>query len=256
MNNLPVTIKEIDLDYNFLRDKKGFPLDTFQVYPRLGGWDMDSKSPTLKLYHSILWSRETPSGAVVQLEPEAKASGYLSWNNHSFGSDQIMVTLRYKNLSSFFEDILIPESPDFDERMRDFIILSGTMPGIMLWPKHANSMNQVRGTNVYIRDRFDLTLKCIQLYYNNSNHFNPIAWQLEEDKWFYDLFVSFQGFIEFFFLQDLIDEDGDIKYFHDFSGFIKNPVPKTTKEYWSFIDNQKVFLEKRRQRMKNYIISI
>ena len=75
----------------------------------------------------------------------------------------------------------------------------------MIFPKHPSSMNQNKGTNRKISDRWDLTLECIRRYYNGEE--SPLYKTINRDKEFYDLFVDFKGYVDFFFLQDCVSED-------------------------------------------------
>ena len=51
---------------------------------------------------------------------------------------------------------------------------------MIIFPKLRGSMNQDRGTNPMISDRWDLSLECIKRYYefpeNDDYNFNPL-WQ-------------------------------------------------------------------------------
>ena len=79
-----------------------------------------------------------------------------------------------------------------------------TIGGTILFPKHPNNINGQRGMNPFICDRWDLTLECIRRYYEgitDKDH-NPLGWVLETDKPFFDMFVDFRGYYDFFFLQD------------------------------------------------------
>ena len=124
----------------------------------------------------------------------------------------------------------------------------------MIWPKHQNSMNQARGVNPFIWDRFDLTLKCIKIFYETPDAFNPLSKQMKTDQWFYDLFLDFNGFVDFFFLQDFTDGCGNVRYYFDDGLFRKHPRPMTTEEYWKFIEVQAYIREKRRERIRNFLM--
>ena len=49
--------------------------------------------------------------------------------------------------------------------VEDFLYKTYTIGGEIIFPKHARSINQARGVNPLICDRFDLTLECIRRYY-------------------------------------------------------------------------------------------
>ena len=63
------------------------------------------------------------------------------------------------------------------------------------------TINGSRGINHKIKDRFDLTLECIRRHYFNED--NPLSDTLQRYSDFFSLFQKFQGYIDFFLLQDL-----------------------------------------------------
>ena len=105
-----------------------------------------------------------------------------------------------------------------------------------------------------ISDRWDLTLECIKRYYeqpeNDNYAFNPLWKTIKRSESFFKLFVDFNGYIEFFFLQDFIDKDGNVirfmpDYFDTNGNFTKKyPVPQTAKEYLKNIEIQKEIVKK------------
>lgn len=76
-----------------------------------------------------------------------------------------------------------------------------TIGAFTLFPKkqidRKNNINQARGMNSFINDRFDLTLECIRLYYNGEE--SPLYDTLLRYYAFFDLFKSFEGYIQFFY---------------------------------------------------------
>ncbi len=61
---------QIDTDFDFTTDTPHFWDGFWERKGGLGycGNDPDSRSPTLRRYHSILWSRELPDGRKMELE--------------------------------------------------------------------------------------------------------------------------------------------------------------------------------------------
>ena len=114
-------------------------------------------------------------------------------------------------------------------------------------------INQSRGCNPFIRDRWDLTLECIRMYYNGED--NPLSKTLIENKNFFDLFVDFKGYVDFFYLQDCVSNDySKVNLWLDTKLFESNPIPKTTEAYEIWMDNQLSFVEKRNKRIQNAIV--
>ncbi|MBE6063437.1 MAG: glycogen/starch/alpha-glucan phosphorylase [Clostridium butyricum] len=116
-------------------------------------------------------------------------------------------------------------------------------------------MNQNRGRNRLIDDRWDLTLECIRRYYEGEK--SPLYETILSDKDFYDLFVDFKGYVDYFFLQDCVSSDYSSvnKWCGDFN-YVNRGLPKTVEEYFAFIHAKYDFLRKRNQRIKEYVESL
>ena len=56
------------------------------------------------------------------------------------------------------------------------------------------TINQSRGMNKLIGDRFDLTLECIKRFYINEK--NPLEKTLQLYRNYFELFKNFKGFID------------------------------------------------------------
>ena len=141
--------------------------------------------------------------------------------------------------------------PDFKKYMEIFIHKSYTIGGEIIFPMRRNSINQMRGINPMIKDRFDLTLECIRRYYNREN--SPLSKTLEKDKAFFDLFIDFTGYVNFFFLNDLVTEDyNKVNCWCGKMDFKGSGLPKTLEEYIRFIEFEMDFLEKRNCRIKEF----
>ena len=105
-----------------------------------------------------------------------------------------------------------------------------------------------RGTNGKIKDRFDLTLECIRRHYINKK--SPLSDTLQRYSSFFNLFENFQGYIDFFLLQDLVVEDySSIKYLIPFESFENSPLPDDVDEYRLYKKNMSNFVTARNQRM-------
>ncbi|MGN1096255.1 MAG: DUF6994 family protein [Christensenellales bacterium] len=141
-------------------------------------------------------------------------------------------------------------SGDYKKFIEDYTRKSYTIGGAIIFPKMKGSINQMRGCNSHIRDRFDLTLECIRKYYNNEE--SPLYETLLRNKDFFDLFVEFKGYVDFFYLQDLVSEDySTVKFWIGNGNFETNPFPKTVEEYMLWIDRQLDFVKKRNDRISS-----
>ena len=208
--------------------------------------DPDNASPTLKHYHKLLWSKQLPNGEYMEMEMGKDC--YLKWKNFYFGSDSIIVSFMHaRNKLRHEIESSIPHYPIFREQ---YLRKASTIGGYMIFPQHRNSMNQMRGCNRKISDRWDLTLECIKLFYLGED--SPLHKIISSDAAFYKLFVDFKGFVDFFLLQDCVDEDYNVIKWLDTTLGDTYPLPKTLEEYHSWINQELAFLEKRAKRIEDY----
>ncbi len=114
-----------------------------------------------------------------------------------------------------------------------------------------HTINQARGVSSLIDDRFDLTLECIRLFYFGQN--NPLYDTLLRYHKFFDLFDDFMGYIHFFLLDDLIDEDNRIKFYLPFDGFKTSPIFSDINQYLLYKKAVTNFVKARNKRIEDYI---
>lgn len=244
----------IDVNFDFTTDTPNYWNNFWERDILLGcaGNDPDNKSKTLQIYHQLLWSRELPNGKKMELEI-GKGRYYLQWEGFCFGSDSIIASFRYKRYRSMIEKVsnLLPNYHSF---MENYLHKSYTIGGEIIFPKKAGGINQSRGCNMYIKDRWDLTLECIRLFY--LGEISPLYDVLSKEKDFFDLFVDFKGYIDFFFLQDCVSPDyNQVDFWIGGKDFIRNPLPKTPEEYLIWINKELDFIYKRNKRIQSYIHS-
>ena len=213
------------------------------------GKDPDSYSKTLKSYHQKLWSRMLPNGEVMELEAR-KRPYYLTWKSFDFGSDSIIVEMRYGKNKKIIDQVYDIVG-DYENYYENLVRRSYSIGGMVIFPRHRNNMNQQRGMNSLIADRWDLTLECIRRYYAGQD--SPLNKTLQSDKDFYDLFVTFKGYIDFFFLQDCVSDDySKVDIWMGDASFRKSGLPETVDEYFEFIKREHEFLDKRNARIAEY----
>ena len=235
----PIVMSAIDTSFDFRTDT-----------PK--GCDPDRYSKTLKRYHQALWSKELPNGEVMKLEAVRDPNYYLVWEDFDFGSDSIIVELRYKKYMHVIDKVA-GKVGDIEAYYENLVRRSYTIGGMIIFPKHINSMNQMRGTCSKISDRWDLTLECIRRYYIDEK--SPLSSVIESDKEFFDLFVDFKGYVDFFFLQDCVSEDyKEVEIWCGDASFDKSGLPETVDDYFEFIRNEHAFLDKRNERIKTYCL--
>ena len=216
------------------------------------GEDPDRYSRKLKNAHKILWSKKLPNGKEFFLRDGEQNNLLPNIGDFKLSSDSIIHSLVHTNKVS---EIIYEYHTDNskEELLKKF----STTAGYIVFPSNRidNKMtiNGARGCNTKISDRFDLTLECIRMHYKGKN--NPLSEVLSGYKDFFDLFNDFKGYVEFFFLNDLVEDNfSKVLFFLPFNGeFINYPLPKNTKEYESYIQKNLVFLRARKQRIKNWL---
>ena len=89
-----------------------------------------------------------------------------------------------------------------------------------------------RGVIRLIDDRFDLTLECIRRFYLKQS--SPLYNTFLNYKKFFDLFESFENYLEYFLLQDLVDSKGRIKFYLPFDDFNTPPEFNSVEDYLTY----------------------
>ncbi len=175
--------QEIDITFDFTSDTPRYWDDYWTNDDILGTFnnDPDSASKTLKLYHKLLYSKPLPNDEMLELSAGSGAN-YLTWKDIRFGSDSIIASFRYKNNRSFMEKVA-ETIPNYQEYIENYIHKSYTIGGEIIFPKRSGGINQTRGFNHLIKDRWDLTLECIRKFYLGEN--SPLYSTLLQDKRFF-----------------------------------------------------------------------
>jgi hypothetical protein len=237
----PVITKEIDTAFDFERDTPS-------------GKDPDAHSPTLRRYHRLLWSKPLPGGhdfRLVETEPNAYLYHSSDLGEYFLASDAITHT--YKNTKSMAPVVdQIPEG-----EMDGFYKTCSTIGAYTVFPGKAinrkMTINQARGVNHRIKDRFDLTLECIRRYYLGNP--SPLTDTFLRYDDFFRLFKDFSGYVAFFLLQDLVDENSKAVKFHlPFEDFGTPALPRNVSEYRRYKDNVLRFVDARNQRIEKAFI--
>lgn len=167
-----------------------------------------------------------------------------------FGSDSITASFRYKNYLYMFEQIK-KAVPDYRKYYEDYLAVSDTIAGYVIFPKHQNSMNQCRGTRSSVCDRWDITLDCIRRFYLGEK--SQLSDVLETDREFYELFIDFKGYVDFFFLNDAVSADySSVDQWAHFPAAGESALPQTCEEYLQYIEKELQFIRKRRERIRKF----
>ena len=223
---------------------------TFNVFTDANGGDPDSTSPTLRAYHKMLWSKKLPNGELFQLS-DKKGGTYLhhtsALGDFFLGSDAI--THSYKNHK---RKTWLTEQ--IKEEVQGLFDTGSTIGAYTLYPNNRvdkqNTINQARGVNSLIDDRFDLTLECIRLFYKGQQ--SPLYETFKRYKNFFDLFENFKGYIDFFLLNDLVDESENIRFYLPFDNFKTKPTFTDVDEYLIYKKKVTDFINARNKRIENF----
>lgn len=217
------------------------------------GKDPDSHSPTLRGYHKLLWSKPLPNGFnfdLVDTTPKVYLHHQSKLGEFSLSSDSLAHSYsRLKKMLHIIDQIPLDEIDSFFKSC-------STIGGYIIFPskKINNKMtiNGSRGLNSSIKDRFDLTLECIRRHYVNEA--SPLSDTLQRYLDFFNLFRSFQGYVDFFLLQDLVTNDySSIKFHLPFDSFDDSPLPNDVYEYRLYKKKVIEFISARNQRIRNSI---
>ena len=210
------------------------------------GRDPDSASPMLRSYHQLLWSKPLPSGERFDLE---RVSGsYLTHSSQrgefKLSSDTISNSLRGSKRRAG----LIAQIPSVN--LDAFQAIGATIGARILFPGNRvdkkPTINVARGFNAQIVDRFDLTLECIRLHYRGEP--SPLAATLDRYADFFALFETFEGYVDFFLLDDLV-QSSQVKFYLPFDGEFGQPLPNTVDEYNEYMANTMGFVTARNRRI-------
>jgi hypothetical protein len=226
---------EIDITFDFRSDARGK--------------DPDSHSPTLRRYHRFLWSKPLPGGVLFALE-DLGHKGYLRHKSERgeflLSSDTIFRTFSdHRKMQHIITQV--PEG-EREEALRRGYTIGGMIlfPGVKVGGK--NTINQARGMSASIQDRFDLTLECIRRHYLGAA--SPLSDDLARYAQFFALFEDFQGYVDFFLLQDLVTKDySEVRFWAPFTGFSGSPLPVDLEAYGKYRGEMLTWVDERNARI-------
>jgi len=226
-------------------------IDTkFNVYSDANGGDPDSTSPTLRAYNKFLWSKALPNGEEFKLT-DNKSGTYLYYKSglgeYFLGSDAITHSYRNHKRKTWL-------TQQIQDEVKELFDTGSTIGAYTLYPNNQvdgkHTINQARGVNSYIDDRFDLTLECIRLFYNGQE--SPLYDTFSRYKNFFNLFENFTGYINFFLLNDLVEENGKIKFYLPFDNFKTKPSFAEIDEYLDYKKGVMDFIKARNRRIEKW----
>jgi len=194
-----------------------------------------------------------PNGKLLELS-DNKNGVYLYHQSELgeffFGSDAI--THSYKNHKR--KKWLTEQIPN---EVKELFDTGSTIGGYIIFPSNRidgkQTINQARGVNRLIDDRFDFTLECIRLFYAGKE--SPLYETLSRYELFFNLFDDFSGYIHFFFLEDLIYENNRIRFYLPFDDFKTRPSFSDINQYLLYKKRVVDFIESRNKRIDSFMNS-
>lgn len=236
----------IDVSFDFRSDTPGYGGP---------GVDPDSSSPTLRRYHQLLWSKPLPSGAPFVLDvttPRAYLHHRSELGEFWLSSDAVIpFWSRWGKMSHVIDQIPQVEREECNR-------IGYTIGGMIVFPANQvdrkQTINGARGFNPMIADRFDLTVECIRRHY--LDELSPLSPTLARYADFFGLFGDFAGYVNFFLLQDLVNEiTATVNFFTPFDDFTASPLPGTLDAYLGYRQHAIEFVEARNRRIAAYVLA-
>ena len=196
----------------------------------------------------------------VPAEPKERRKNYLMFEQtpdkrFTFGSDAI--TNSYTKWGK--PRALVEAKAELsEEQKRRYFDPPYTIGSAMIWPVrtiHLPTLNTARGMRIRIADRMDLTLECIRRHYAKEPG-SPLADVTTNYGDFFELFCTFEKFVEFFHFQDLVTPEGKIDFFleeDEDKVFTRLGVPVTKDEYVRVQEASLKFIALRGNRMADWV---
>jgi hypothetical protein len=235
------------------------PIDTsYDMRTDARGKDPDGHSPTLRSYHRQLWGKPLPSGAPFELDAKLRHTSGLGF--FWLSSDAIAHTYMHWKRSPQLTGVIRRIPADETDA---FYGLSCTIGAYIVFPfqiqvdgKWRQSINQQRGMNAKIRDRFDLTLECIRRHYASEP--SPLGETLANYASFFALFGNFRGYVDHFLLNDLVSGDyTSVRFYKAFDHFRNDALPAASvDEYREYMTRSMDFVRARNARIADFSASL
>lgn len=212
--------------------------------------DPDQHSPTLKRYHAELWTRRLPDGRqLTMLDQGVYLVASDGQRQIPVSSDNMAATFR-----SWKRNKLLVE-----QMSREVLALiddiGWTIGSEIIFPSElrggTQTINRARGWHRKIADRFDLTLECIARWYQSKD--SPLASVFDRYRDFFEWFRDFKGYIDFFLLQDFVNDEYQVKILTDFNDFQTSPLPKSIEQYTAYLQDLNELLSLRAKRIEQHV---
>lgn len=205
----------------------------------------------MRRYHRLLWSKPLPNGEqfdLVQTTPRAYLHHRSQLGEFWLASDSVIPSFK-----SWVEAGPVLEQLD-DGELESFRTMGYTIGGVMVFPGNQIdkkwTINMARGMTHKIADRMDFTLECIRRHYAGQS--SPLEEVLSRYDAFFGLFESLTGYVDFFLLQDLVNDDGNVGFLLPFDGFSSPSIPRDVKTYREYRRRSEDFVVARNSRIDNW----
>ncbi|NVN95280.1 MAG: hypothetical protein HXX18_08365 [Bacteroidetes bacterium] len=228
-------MNKIDINFDFREESKDR--------------DPDRWSPTLQEYQRIVWSKPLPNGKVFTLN---KISQNRLCHKSELGEFYLSSDMAFYGFirKCHRTDFIVSQISETDIKKFEQLTLN-TIGGTMIWPsiriENKMTINGARGFNRLIADRLDLTIECARRYYLDED--SPLYEVFKRYSSFFSLFNNFRGYIDFFLLQDFIDEKEEVNFSIPFDNFEQPALPKTIDEYLQYKTHTMASVNNRNKRI-------
>lgn len=228
----------IDTTFDFWADMN----PGLSVWDAKGSTDPDSVSKPLQTAHQNLWTKRLPNGEKFKLKPVQGTQ--LQWGKFRMSSDSISNSYM---TNTRMRQILLQARGQAEELFR----CGSKIGAYILFPVYRvdlkSTINQARGMSLKIGDRMDLTLEAIRRHYVGEK--SPLTDVLDRYFDFFELFVDFEGYVDFWLLNDLVDDQYRVHFFLPFDNFNRNAAPVDVNEYIQLKNETVRFLNARTARI-------
>lgn len=229
---------------------------TFDFVADAGGRDPDRYSPLLRRYHRALWSKPLPGGQLFELNEDKRHHVLV----HDSELGEFRLTSDTMNPTFFVWESMRPITSSLsEEEQTAFQTATKSIGGMVVFPgnqiERKWTINMARGCLRSIADRFDLTLECIRRHYAGED--SPLETTLSRYADFFGLFRDFKGYTKFFLLDDLVNDDGSVRFFLPFADFgTTSPFPGDLDEYRAYREAAMAFIAARAERMASTEVQV
>lgn len=226
-------ITDIDVNYCFLNDigHGDFELDKFSFDKETGlFWidkegekayrDADAFSVLQYRYYEIFLNRKLPDG----IENKFVMRKVGSKLELCCTSDEEL-TLSCDYIGPIKKSYYINNKFD-SKNLAKMLLNTRNFAGSIVWPNNKESnftVNQAKG--FLLKDRMDLTLLNLKAYMDSDYKLSScmcsqLGQAFEDNKEWYKHFKSFEGFINYFFLNDFVNREYEIICFDSYDAYL------------------------------------